>query len=170
MDRRKRALETVYPGIPNSQFRLGPIPLSSIPGLIEAGWRPPDSTDEESAEKAATTTEIDSTANVCVDVPPTTPEETSAIEAAMALGEAASASEPLSVQVAPQSPSPEGEEGALPPQLPPPPPAQVKSPNCRRTRLSVSTCRGGNGGVDDDTIARRTRASSGWVKSRFLLL
>eukprot|EP00108_Taenia_solium_P008382 TsM_001010700 transcript=TsM_001010700 gene=TsM_001010700 len=162
IDRRKRALETVYPGIPNSQFRLGPIPLSSIPGLLEAGWRPPDSTDEESAEKAATAAETDTIATVCVDASATTPEETSATEVAIALGEVASVSEPLSIQVAPQSPSPEVEEGVLPPQLPPPPPpVQVRSPSCRRTRLSMSTSRGGNGSTDDDTIARRTRASSG---------
>ncbi|KAL5111659.1 Histone acetyltransferase KAT2A [Taenia crassiceps] len=160
IERRKRALETVYPGIPNSQFRLGPIPLSSIPGLIEAGWRPPDSADEENAEKAATAAETDTTAIVCVDASATTLEETSATEAATALGEPASASEPLRIQVAPRSPSLEGEEGAPPPQLPPPPPpsAQVRSPSCRRTRLSASTSRGS---TDDDTIARRTRASSG---------
>ncbi|EUB64568.1 Histone acetyltransferase KAT2B [Echinococcus granulosus] len=168
IDRRKRALETVYPGIPNSQFRLGPIPLSSIPGLVEAGWRPSDPTDEENDEKTATATDVTVTApetgtttTVCVDTSATTPGETPATEAAMALGEAASASEPLSIQVTPQSPPLEGEEGLLPPQLPPPPPAQVRQPSCRRTRLSVSTSRGGNDSTDDDTIARRTRASSG---------
>ncbi|VDM35342.1 unnamed protein product [Hydatigera taeniaeformis] len=166
IDRRKRALETVYPGIPNSQFRLGPIPLSSIPGLIEAGWRP-DSIDEGSTDKTATATEAETTPAVCVDAPATTPEEAPAMEAAMALGEAAGASEPLIIQITPQSPSIEGEESALtsqlppPPPPPPPPPVHVKSSSSRRTRFSASNSRGGNGSADDDTIARRTRASSG---------
>nr|VZI40596.1 unnamed protein product [Spirometra erinaceieuropaei] len=40
IQRRRKALERVYPGIPTANFRNGPIPFSSIPGLVEAGWRP----------------------------------------------------------------------------------------------------------------------------------
>uniref|UniRef100_A0A0X3Q2L2 histone acetyltransferase n=1 Tax=Schistocephalus solidus TaxID=70667 RepID=A0A0X3Q2L2_SCHSO len=40
IQRRRRALERVYPGIPSANFCSGPIPFASIPGLVEAGWRP----------------------------------------------------------------------------------------------------------------------------------
>ncbi|VDN97478.1 unnamed protein product [Rodentolepis nana] len=148
IERRKRALETVYPGIPNSQFRFGPIPLSSIPGLIESGWRA-DASDGES-KTLVETTEVTSNF-VAMEV--SSPGETPATEAAE-VPPTTSVTEPLSVQVAPShSPhhtvleSMEVDGGFT----------QVKFPTIRRTRQ----LRGASESNEDDTIARRTRASSG---------
>lgn len=150
IERRKQALETVYPGIPNSQFKLGPIPLSSIPGLIESGWRT-DGSDGESKTLVETTETTSNFATMEVS----SPGETPATEAAE-VPSTTSVTEPLSVQVAPShSPhhtvleSMEVDGGFT----------HVRSPTSRRTRQ----LRGASESNEDDTIARRTRASSGCV-------
>ncbi|KAM3185015.1 hypothetical protein ACTXT7_007226 [Hymenolepis weldensis] len=148
IERRKRALETVYPGIPNSQFRFGPIPLSSIPGLIESGWRA-DSNDGESKILVET---AEATSNLA-PMEVSSPGETPATEAAE-VPPATSVTEPLSVQVPlPHFPhhtilEPMEVDGCS---------TQVRSPTIRRTRQF----RGASESHEDDTIARRTRASSG---------
>ncbi|VDD74006.1 unnamed protein product [Mesocestoides corti] len=133
--RRKRALETVYPGIPNSQFRNGPLPFSAIPGLVEAGWKP--SSSDEDPEAYNTFIPANATERLA-----TTPGETPLTEAA---GESTAATnEPLSVQVQAAEVAAEEEEQAVPP---------PKISSIRRNRL-IAFYR------DGDTIARRTRANS----------
>lgn len=177
IDKRKRALETVYPGLTVSHFKHGAVPLASIPGLLEAGWRPHNTGGSQLFGNDETGNHYgdvaDSTVAAVSTNAATTPGETPATEAA--------AGEPPEVALSSGGVGEEDQDAATSAETNALDDAdctvienqqvaveELKSPASsvatRRTRVSNVASR-----RTEDTIARRTRASTRLAQSHFYL-
>lgn len=121
---------------------------------MESGWRA-DCEDEESKTRSGGELVGDGGSANPAPMEVSSPGETPATEAAEIPPSSTSVTEPLSVQIAPPSHSSQHHLEPAETDVS----QHIRSPTTRRTRQQ----RGFSESNEDDTIARRTRASSGYI-------